>query len=351
AIFALINLAVIVMRESRIRSYDPGYRSPLYPGMQLAGILISFVLIAYMGWMAVLFTLGIIAFCIGWYVWYARDHVVRDGAIYHWFALLGERRYEGLDREFRGILKEKGLRQEDPFDEVIARAKVIEVADDATFEDVLREGAGHLAQRVPVPLDTLERGFLDGTRVGATPTIHGAALPHLRVLGIDEPVLVLARSRHGLEVEVADSLGTAHPALPTDEDDPLVHAVFLLVSPEDDPGQHLRMLAQIASRLDDPGFMDAWLAAADARALRDLFQRDQRFLTLRLRRDDATAPLIEAALMEVRLPPECLAAVIRRGDDMVVPQGRTVLHEGDRITFIGEPPAISTLRATYLSED
>ncbi|MEL6771394.1 MAG: amino acid permease [Bacteroidota bacterium] len=350
AIFALINLAVIVMRESRIRSYDPGYRSPLYPWMQLAGIVISFVLIAYMGWMAVLFTIGIIAFCIGWYVWYARDHVVRDGAIYHWFARLGERRYEGLDREFRGILKEKGLRDEDPFDEVVMRARVLDVSPAASYEDVLRDGARLLAERVPVPLATLEQGFLDGTRVGATPTIRGAALPHLRLLEVSEPELVLARSRQGLELEVTDSLGTAHAALPADEDDPLVHAVFLLISPEDDPGQHLRMLAQIASRLDDPGFMDAWQAAPDAQALTDLLLRDARFLTLRLRDDDATESLIDRKLMEVQWPPDCLVAMIRRGETMVVPQGRTVLQEGDRVTLLGEPAAIRALRTTYLDD-
>ncbi len=36
-IFALVCLAVIVMRESRIESYDPGYRSPGYPWMQIFG--------------------------------------------------------------------------------------------------------------------------------------------------------------------------------------------------------------------------------------------------------------------------------------------------------------------------
>src|SRR5690554_7577010 len=38
-IFMLINFSVIVFRKSKIQSYDPGYKSPLYPGMQIAGIL------------------------------------------------------------------------------------------------------------------------------------------------------------------------------------------------------------------------------------------------------------------------------------------------------------------------
>ena len=31
-LFAMLSTAVIVMRESQIESYDPGFKSPLYPG-------------------------------------------------------------------------------------------------------------------------------------------------------------------------------------------------------------------------------------------------------------------------------------------------------------------------------
>ena len=36
--FALICLSVIVMRESKIEEYDPGFRSPFYPWMQIFGV-------------------------------------------------------------------------------------------------------------------------------------------------------------------------------------------------------------------------------------------------------------------------------------------------------------------------
>src|SRR5690606_1599623 len=89
-IFLFINFSVIVFRNSKIESYDPGYRSPFYPYMQIAGIIISVVLIAYMGWMAILFTSGIVLIGILWYNYYARVRVKREGAIFHWFALLGK---------------------------------------------------------------------------------------------------------------------------------------------------------------------------------------------------------------------------------------------------------------------
>jgi amino acid transporter len=60
-VFAFICLAVIIIRESKIESYDPGYKSPLYPWMQILGMVLPFVLIFEMGIMPLLFSFGLIA--------------------------------------------------------------------------------------------------------------------------------------------------------------------------------------------------------------------------------------------------------------------------------------------------
>jgi amino acid transporter/mannitol/fructose-specific phosphotransferase system IIA component (Ntr-type) len=344
-IFMLVNFAVIVMRESRIPSYDPKYRSPLYPWMQVAGILISIVLIAAMGLMAILFTASVVVACLLWYHFYARDRVVRDGAIYHWFNRLGQRQYDALDVEFRTILKEKGLRVDDPFDQVIARAQVIEIESGQSFDEIIRAASKLLADRLPLSAEKLEQGFLRGTRTGQTPAAGGAALPHLHVPQIDEPEIVLARSRAGLRLEVTDSFGEAYV---TDEP---IYAVFFLVSPEEDPGRHLRMLAQLANIVDDEEFIKTWLAASSVAHIKELLLRDAHYLTLRVRSLDTTATLIGAEIQDAGLPKDCLVAIIRRGDQMIVPHGDTVLSEGDRVTLIGEPDALERLRETYQGAD
>ena len=145
-IFGLINVAVIVMRESRIESYDPDFRSPGYPWVQFIGLFVALVLVAEMGWLPVLFTVGVTAACFGWYNYYARDHIKRDGAIFHVFERLGRRRFAGLDRELRDIMKEKGARAEDPFDEVVARAHVLDLAGSVDIDLVVRRGTEKLAE-------------------------------------------------------------------------------------------------------------------------------------------------------------------------------------------------------------
>lgn len=89
-IFSLVCLAVIVMRESQIDSYDPGYRSSFYPWTQIIGIFFPLFLIGEMGWLVSLFTFGLVAFGAGWYFYYARKKVSRKGAIIHLFARLGQ---------------------------------------------------------------------------------------------------------------------------------------------------------------------------------------------------------------------------------------------------------------------
>lgn len=341
-IFMLVNLAVIVMRESRIPSYDPGYRSPLYPWMQVSGIIVSGVLIAYMGWIAIFFTLGVVLVCLVWYFRYARHRVVRDGAIYHWFKRLGERQYEDLDREFRTILKEKGLRSDDPFEEVVARAQVIELEAGETFEDLIRKAASLFAERLPMPSEKIAEGFLLGTRTGATPVAGGAALPHLHLPGIFRPEMILARARDGLKVGVTN-------ALDGEEAIHEVHAVFMLVSPEDDPGQHLRLLAQLANLIDEPDFEENWLRARNAAHLKELLLGDARHLTLRLRSTEPTRELIGKALKELSLPESSLVVIIRRGEDMIVPRGEAILQENDRIIIVGTPEALRSLRSRYVA--
>ena len=46
-LFGLLNVAVIVMRESRIASYVPGYRSPWYPWIQIVGVITPVILVCH----------------------------------------------------------------------------------------------------------------------------------------------------------------------------------------------------------------------------------------------------------------------------------------------------------------
>ncbi|MEZ7974340.1 MAG: amino acid permease [SAR324 cluster bacterium] len=338
--FALICFAVIVMRESRIEAYDPGYRSPFYPWMQLFGVFSPMWMIAEMGMMSILFSLALVTLGTIWYIFYARERVVRSGAIYHLFARLGKQRFEGLDRELRGIMKEKGVREEDPFDEVVTRAQVMEFSQKYLFEEITHDVAQALASNLRIPAKDLEQGFLDGSRIGATPISHGAALPHIRLPEIERAEMVIVRAKETCFVEAPDFSGKISLQGP-------IHAFFFLVSPNENPGQHLRILSQIAGRVDDDNFLKDWLAASDEQELKEILLRDKRFLSLRIRGNSPSSVLIGRSLGEIRMPEGSLVALIRRKGETIIPRGQTVLEEGDRLTIIGDAHGIKKLNNEY----
>jgi mannitol/fructose-specific phosphotransferase system IIA component (Ntr-type) len=277
------------------------------------------------------------AACFGWYQYYARHRIARDGAIFHVFERLGRRRFGGLDRELRDLMKEKGLRAEDPFDQVVARGYIVDHDTPVRLGGVVKEAARLLARRLKVPPEVLEEGFGRGVRMGETPVAHGAALLHTRLPELEGSEMVLARCRAGVRSDV-DERELSGPA-----DSTPVRAVFFLVSGESDPGRHLRILAQIAGRVEDDTFMDGWLAASHEQALKETLLRDERFLTVRVHSGTPTETLVGRSLRELEMPDGSLIALIRRRGRSIVPRGRTVLQDGDRLTIIGEPAGLRKL--------
>lgn len=82
------------------------------------------------------------------------------------------------------------------------------------------------------------------TREGTHTTVmgNGVAVPHANVAGVDGPLIMVAVSREGV-------------AFGPPGGDP-VHLFFLLLSPPDRAGAHIKLLARIARLLRHPGFVE-----------------------------------------------------------------------------------------------
>ena len=339
-LFVFNCLAVIVMRASRIESYDPGFICPWYPWVQLAGIVGPLGLIVMMGWLPRLFTLGLITVGTCWYIGYARQRIARNGAIYHLFARWGQNRSEGLDRELRGILKEKGLREDDPYDEVISKATIIDITEQINFEQIVRRASEQLALHLPLEAEQLTSRFMEGTRVGATPVSKGVALPHIRLASLKQPLMVLVRVSIGVHVEVKTDFIE-------NSTDHTIYTIIFLVSPKENAAQHLRLLAQVAQHIDAEQFMNDWLAARNEQQLKEILLREDRFLSLHLENKSSAAMFIGKSLDDLPIPSYSTIALIHRNNKTIIPDHSTVLQEGDRLTIIALPETIQQLKEKY----
>lgn len=80
-IYMVENLAVIVLREKRPQWYKPGYKAPLYPTLQVLGILSGFALLYAMGSLAILAIGSIAVPGILFYALYAKNRTDRKGVL------------------------------------------------------------------------------------------------------------------------------------------------------------------------------------------------------------------------------------------------------------------------------
>ena len=112
-----------------------------------------------------------------------------------------------------------------------------------------------LAETLPYTADDLTDRILQAGFISGTPVSGGAALPDLRLPDADSPHLVLTRLAHPVVVRSPDDM-------PDDfEPERPVCALLFLVSPTDSAGQHLRVLSELVTRVDEESFLEQWTEA------------------------------------------------------------------------------------------
>jgi len=82
-LFALANVSVIAMRESKQDTYQPTFRSPLYPWMQIIGIVLSIAFISMMGTLPLTLVSIFAALSFTWFLLYRKSKKRSEHALSH----------------------------------------------------------------------------------------------------------------------------------------------------------------------------------------------------------------------------------------------------------------------------
>jgi amino acid transporter len=306
-LFFLLNLAVVVMRESKIEAYKPGFNSPFYPWVQILGMIISLWLVAEMGLLAVGLTGTLIILCIAWYFYYAHGKVKRQGAIYHVHARLGQMRYEALEHELMTIINEKNLDSSMTYEEVIARSEIIRAQSADKDLDILSNKAvKSLEQRLQKETN-LESGWataLTDMATQATRLKQGVYFKYVQLEGLRMPEMVAIQCKGGLTM----------PAFGEEK----IHALIFLVTPEEQPLLHMRIIGHMAELIEAEEFLDRWIAATDERTLKEVLLSDERLVHVRLQQHTPSEAWIDKEIMEIELPGECLVTIIERNNEIII---------------------------------
>jgi len=256
-LYILANASVVIMRESRIQSYRPRFKSPLYPYLHICAVVAYGALIIDMGWVPLLITAAFVVASAAWYWLYVAKRVSRASAVMHIVERVTDRQLKTvtLENELRDILLERDDVIEDRFDRLIRQCEILDIKGRKSFDEVFRDISRILETRLDISEYVLFEKFLNREQEAGTVVQPGFAIPHIVVEGQAKFEIVLVRAVEGIDF----------PHAP----DP-VRILFVLAGSRDERNYHLRALMAIAQIAQEKHFEARWLAARDPAAIRNL---------------------------------------------------------------------------------
>jgi amino acid transporter/mannitol/fructose-specific phosphotransferase system IIA component (Ntr-type) len=255
--FIFSCLSVIILRESRLQNYQPSFRAPLYPWIQIIGIIALGFLLFGMGKETLLtsFILIVSSFFVYWF--YGRIRTSREYALLHLIERITAEELTNhlLETELKEIIRERDDIIKDRFDRIIERCHILDIDKAIKVDEFFKLVTNTMAKDLNVETDELLNLLMDRERQSSTVLSPGLAIPHIIIKGEHAFDILLARCKEGIIFS---------------ESVPRVHAVFVLMGTMDERNFHLRALAAIAQIVQDPHFEKRWKAAKSKEALRDI---------------------------------------------------------------------------------
>ena len=258
------HLSVIVMRESRVANYRPTFKAPLYPWLQIAGIIAFILLIVDMGIQPILISLMFISAGVVLYFSRRSKSELISPALAHLVRRITNKELVSgdLSSELKDIVEDRDGIVRDEFDHVVENSTYMEIEKPLNVEELWIRIAEELHNSLPMHsreeiVQLLQQREMDGS----TAISEFVAVPHIISRGEKEFKIIFVRAPEGIYFS---------------EESPEVKAVFVLIGTKDMRRLHLRALAAIAQVVQGEHFEERWDAARNHRELRDLFHLSKR---------------------------------------------------------------------------
>ena len=129
---------------------------------------------------------------------------------------------------------------------------------------IIEELVAPTAQVAEVNQAELVKVLMEREKLGSTGIGGGIGIPHGKLKNLDSLLLSFGLSRKGVDFESMDGQPT--------------HIFFLLITPENSTGLHLKLLAQISKILKNDPFKERLMNAADSEEIyRIIGEEDEDF--------------------------------------------------------------------------
>ena len=322
---ALVNLAVIVLRSAKISSYAPGFKTPLYPFTQIIGIAISLYLIVKLGTFPFLLVCVATLATLLWYQFIGAKKVTQSaGAIHHIYERLGRAADTSVDREISAAMQSHGLRSEDDYAGLIARASVLSVPYDGDIDLAATRASQVLGNRIGIDADKVNDRFLETGSLWIQPSqTHPTATPVAFFDAAEDDHLVIVKSEEGITIPA--EWGGRNER---------VNALFFLAGTTAKPGRALRLAGELAGYLDDNKSAVSLDATHEAQ-VKDALLPGLEIGQYPLLPETTMRTLIGKKVGDLDLDTDLHIEAIRRGEQVLRADLDTELLADDQLTIIG----------------
>ncbi|MBT3275460.1 MAG: PTS transporter subunit EIIA, partial [Spirochaetales bacterium] len=231
--------------------------------LQILAVLIFTFFIIDLGLSAIeisiaLFLIGFIAYFI-----YGRRRSRKESALFHLMRRIADDRLinETIEDDFREIIIDRDNIEQDNFDRLLKKAKIIDLEGEYDFQTMLKIVVRDIAREVDMPEAEIRSRFEARQESDNTALSDFLAIPHIIIEGEDKMFMYVIRSRDGIRFT---------------EDCESVKAIFLLGGTEDVKVLHLKTIAAIASLISEHSFEKSWMKAESTVDLKNLLLINER---------------------------------------------------------------------------
>jgi len=256
-LFFLINMSVIFMRESRIATYRPQYKSPMYPVLQILGMLSSVILIFEMGSLPLIISGAFFLLSVLWYFIFRKGGTYQKSALIRIVERVTDRTIggTGLHEELTKIIFERDNIVEDRFDLLIREAAIIDVDENISHSHLFDLIAESFEKKLNLSKEEILAKLKEREKESTTVLNPDLAIPHLIFPGQSGFEMVILRARKGVEFS---------------EEFQSVKMIFSLAGAKEERNFHLKSLMAIAQIVQNPDFKKRWDQARSTEELRNL---------------------------------------------------------------------------------
>jgi amino acid transporter/mannitol/fructose-specific phosphotransferase system IIA component (Ntr-type) len=261
--YVLSNLSVIILRESRIRNYQPSFKTPFYPWIQIVSIIIFVFFIIDLGLASIEISISILILSFVIYLFYGKKNKHREYALLHVMRRIADSRLMDnlLEDELREVIVNRDNIEQDNFDNLIKKAHIIDIDEPLDYEGLIKKVAKDIAQKISMGEDEIISRFIKRQEESSTAISDFLAIPHIIIEGENELFLIIIRSKKGIRF--------------SDKED-RIKAIFLLGGTQEKRILHLKTIAAIASLVGTKDFQEKWLTIDDFIELKNLMILNER---------------------------------------------------------------------------